>query len=135
MPSAPRALCPPVPAQVTKHHPAKGAAKTGREQMEIYYPEDNVTEVVDLGKEQWRHITTTVKTSYRGTVIKASSAEGLQVHLDGGTVRIDMSGSNPTSRLPCPSCRPSAHAKGVGKGCCSSLTRRRARCLLCCPVQ
>ena len=101
MPFAPVPFAP-VPAQVTKHHPAKGAAKTGREQMEIYYPEDNVTEVVDLGKEQWRHITTTVKTSYRGTVIKASSAEGLQVHLDGGTVRIDMSGSNPTSRLPCP---------------------------------
>ena len=70
-----------------KHHPVKGGAKSGLEQHTIYYPEDNVTETVELRKETWRHIVTTVLTSYRGTVIKASPEEGLQVHLDGGNVR------------------------------------------------
>ena len=42
--------------------------------------QDNVTEVVELHKEKWRHIKTTVKTSYRGTVIRSSRDEGLQVH-------------------------------------------------------
>ena len=71
-------------AQVQKHHPAKGGAKATREQFSIHYPEDNVTEVIDLHDEEWRHITKTVKTSYRGTVIKASTEEGLQVSFDPG---------------------------------------------------
>jgi hypothetical protein len=76
-----------VGAQVMKHHPNKGYGKSGREQHSIYYPEDNVTEVIDLHKEEWRHIVKSIKTSYRGTVIKSSIEDGLQVHLDGGAVR------------------------------------------------
>ena len=71
-------------AQVLKHH--KGASKSAHEQFSIHYPEDNVTEVIDLHKEEWRHITTTVTTSYRGTVIKSSIEEGMQVCFDPGPV-------------------------------------------------
>ncbi len=70
-------------AQVLKHHPMKGGGAKycgTRESHSIYYPEDNVTEVVELHKETWRHIATTVKTSYRGTVIRSSREEGLQVY-------------------------------------------------------
>ena len=80
--------CMPAPhAQVLKHHPTKGGAKSACESHSIHYPEDNVTEVIELRNEKWRHIVTTVMTSYRGTVIKASPEDGLQVHLDGGAVR------------------------------------------------
>ncbi len=37
--------------------------------------------------QEWRHINSSVKTSYRGTVIKASIEEGMQVHFDVDAVR------------------------------------------------
>ena len=48
----------------------KGGTKGGKEQFSIHYPEDNVTEMIDLHKEEWRHMTKTVQTSYRGTIIR-----------------------------------------------------------------
>ena len=72
---------------MTKHHPMRAGGRNvcgSPEHHEVHYPEDNVTEALELRKVQWRHITSTVKTSYRGTVIRSSIEEGLQVHLDGG---------------------------------------------------
>lgn len=105
-------------AQVMKHHPMKGGGtKTGREQHSIYYPEDNVTEVIDLHQEKWRHIVTTVKTSYRGTVIRSSMEEGLQVHLDGGTVR-EQAAFQPLASGHVPAAHTSAN--GCVMRCCRS---------------
>ena len=59
-------------APVLKHHPMKGGAKSGREQFSIHYPEDNVTETIDLHKEADAHA---------GTDAERTSATRDQLHL------------------------------------------------------
>ena len=56
-------------AEVLRHVPSK-------RQHEILYLDDNVKEVIDLGKEEWRHVATVVRTAYPGVVVRGEEVEG-----------------------------------------------------------
>ena len=72
-------------AQVVRFVEKKGA-------HEIVYSSDGVKEVIDLSKEEWKHVVKLVKTAYRGTVIRGSDESdysdempnpSLLIHFDG----------------------------------------------------
>lgn len=68
-----------------------------KDSHEIKYTSDAVKEVINLNKEEWRHVIKLVKTAYRGTLIRASDESDLSdempnpsllVHYDGYAVRV-----------------------------------------------
>ena len=88
------AALPPYAACLPRAEPAElpPPCLPAQDTHEIVYQSDNVKEVLDLKKNEWKHVVKLVKTAYRGTLVRASDASDLSdetpnpmllVHFDG----------------------------------------------------